>query len=53
MRFPVFDGHCDTPVRLWRHAQALADNDGHVSLRRAQALDGYVDTDFVTIVQIK
>lgn len=42
MRFPVFDGHCDTPVRLWRHAQALADNDGHVSLRRAQALDGYV-----------
>ena len=38
----VVDGHCDTPMELWRKGEHLTQNSGHVSLRRAEALSGYV-----------
>lgn len=37
----VFDGHCDTALALYEKREGLRDNSGHVSLRRAEALDGY------------
>ena len=45
MNFPVFDLHCDTLSRLLGRQMdsfgSLADNDGHISLNRAQKLPGY------------
>ncbi len=41
MSFPVFDLHCDTALGLYHKQKSLWDNDGHVSLRHAQALPGY------------
>ena len=45
MNFPVFDLHCDTLSRLlgWQMERfgSLKDNDGHISLTRAQKLPGY------------
>lgn len=42
MKFPIFDGHCDTACGLlFQHSQLYA-NEGHVSLERAEKLDGYV-----------
>lgn len=45
MKFPVFDLHCDTlSALLGRDFQGegqLAANEGHIDLRRAEALDGY------------
>lgn len=42
MKYPVVDGHCDTPVELWRKGEALRENSGHISLCRAEKLPGYV-----------
>ena len=36
--YRVFDGHCDTPVELWRQGQPLRENTLAVSLARAQRL---------------
>lgn len=41
MKFPVFDGHCDTPMELWLQAQPLARNRLAVSLARAAQLGGW------------
>ncbi len=45
MNFPVFDLHCDTLSRLLGRKMesfgSLRDNDGHISLNRAQKLPGY------------
>ncbi len=45
MNFPVFDLHCDTLSRLLGRQMdsfgSLYDNDGHISLKRAQKLPGY------------
>lgn len=40
-KFPVFDLHCDTPVRLFWAKESLAKNTGHIDLERAQKLNGY------------
>ncbi len=41
-RFPVFDGHCDTPVALWQRGERLAENHGQVSLAQAADFPAYV-----------
>ena len=42
MKYPVFDGHCDTPAELWRNGWNLADSACDVSLKRAAELPGYL-----------
>ena len=42
MKYTVVDGHCDTPMELWLKQERLLDNSCQVSLRRAEALSGYV-----------
>ena len=43
MEMPVvFDGHCDTPVELWRKQESLLRNTGAVCLERAEKLNGYL-----------
>ena len=42
MKYTVVDGHCDTPMELWLRQEHLPDNSCQVSLRRVQALSGYV-----------
>lgn len=37
----VFDGHCDTPVELWRNGAELRENRLAISLERARSLNGY------------
>ena len=37
----VFDGHCDTPVELWRQGQALSENTLAVSLAHGAQLAGW------------
>lgn len=39
--YRVFDGHCDTPVKLWLENQPLRENTLAVSLARAQRLGGW------------
>ena len=45
MKFPVFDLHCDTALRLLgddgNQAGCLKTNQGHIDLTRAKALPGY------------
>lgn len=45
MKFPVFDLHCDTALRLLgddgNQAGSLKTNEGHIDLTRAKALPGY------------
>lgn len=41
MKFRIFDGHCDTPVELWRHGAEFRDNQLAISLDRAKKLGGY------------
>ena len=41
MSLPVFDGHCDTAVELYRRNMSLRENTLSVSLRRAEKLKGY------------
>ena len=45
MKFPVFDLHCDTALRLLgddgNQAGSLKTNQGHIDLTRAKALPGY------------
>lgn len=41
MDFTIFDGHCDTPVELWRHGAELRENRLAISLDRAKKLGGY------------
>lgn len=45
MNFPVFDLHCDTALHLLgkslRETGSLLQNDGHLDLKRAQALPGF------------
>lgn len=41
MSYSVFDLHCDTPVRLYWAREALAQNTGHVNLKRASKLAHY------------
>ena len=45
MKFPVFDLHCDTALRLLgddgNQAGSLKSNQGHIDLTRAKALPGY------------
>ena len=40
--YPVFDGHCDTAVELWRKGELLAENSGQVSLAQAADFPAYV-----------
>ena len=42
MKYPVFDGHCDTAVELYLQKIALADNSLAVNLRRSEKLNGYL-----------
>ena len=42
MQFPIFDGHCDTAFEMLRRHEPLYSNGLHVSLERAEKLDGYV-----------
>lgn len=42
MKYPIFDGHCDTACGLLMGHNQLYANNGHVSLERAEKLDGYV-----------
>lgn len=37
----LFDLHCDTAIRLLSHSQPLHDNDFHISLKKAEALESY------------
>lgn len=37
----VFDGHCDTAVRIFERRQSLGQNDGHVSLQKAEPLGAW------------
>ncbi|MBQ1264522.1 MAG: dipeptidase [Oscillospiraceae bacterium] len=37
----IFDGHCDTAVRIFQHRQPLLQNDGHVSLEKAKPLGAW------------
>lgn len=41
MKFPVFDLHCDTTLRPWRHGIEMWENDGHISFKRGLELPGY------------
>lgn len=41
MNYTFFDGHCDTPIELWRCGAHLRENALHVSLERAKRLGGY------------
>ena len=41
MNYPVFDLHCDTPVRLYWSGESLEHNTGHIDLERAQKLNGF------------
>ena len=41
MNFPVFDLHCDTALSLVENRAALSENNGHIDLKRAAALEGY------------
>lgn len=41
MKYTFFDGHCDTPIELWRNGAQLRENSLHVSLERAKKLGGY------------
>lgn len=41
MNYTFFDGHCDTPIELWRNGAQLRQNALHVSLERAKRLGGY------------
>ena len=41
MKFPIFDGHCDTACGLLHRHNELYANDQQVDLVRAQKLDGY------------
>ncbi len=41
MKFPVFDLHCDTALSLIENGGSLWENNGHIDLKRASALDGY------------
>ena len=40
MNFPVFDGHCDTPMELWQQEKQLRSSDLAVSLDKAARLTG-------------
>lgn len=40
--YPVFDGHCDTPVELWRKGESWNENSGQVSLTQAACFPAYV-----------
>lgn len=42
MKYPIFDGHCDTAFSLLRQHSQLYANDLHVDLEQAGKLDGYV-----------
>lgn len=41
MNYTIFDGHCDTPIELWRNQAALRENSSAISLSRAKTLGGY------------
>lgn len=41
MNYTIFDGHCDTPIELWRNHAALRENSSAISLSRAKTLGGY------------
>ena len=41
MSYRIFDGHCDTPIELWRQGQALGENTLAVSLARGAKLSGW------------
>ena len=41
-KYAVIDGHCDTAVEFFRKGVLFAENDLMVSLKRAEALPGYV-----------
>lgn len=41
MKYTFFDGHCDTPIELWRKGTQLRENALHVSMERAGKLGGY------------
>ncbi len=37
----LFDAHCDTAYALWRKGEGLAENTGHLDLRRASGAEAY------------
>lgn len=41
MNYTIFDGHCDTPIELWRNQASLRENSSAISLSRAKTLGGY------------
>lgn len=41
MNYMIFDGHCDTPITIWRHHAELRENDRAISLNRAKNPAGY------------
>lgn len=41
MKYTFFDGHCDTPIELWRNGARLRENRLAVSLERAKRLGGW------------
>lgn len=41
-KYPIFDGHCDTAVELWRKGEGLQSNSGQVSLEQAAEFPAYV-----------